>query len=199
MVPDISGTGDSSQCGQMSAEELIQISEDRYVVASLMEQIYKDYPDIKSEHPEARTWKELKRCAERHSKDGLPLEQYLVHQQVGCAFADNGLTSARSSNHKTQARITSRLRSRNLFKLEAVEDLKLVDKDCVVVRAWPKDPEEEGYSAEMSNQNVMTLYPDFFAEWWHDSLVETRVVPETHLRELCTPRVRLVLHELCHS
>lgn len=180
------------------------MNDDRFVPASIVQSLHAFYPDVNEKYPSVlRRWKDLRTSVEGLLSMGLPLEKHLYDQQVVHACRELGLRWPGTWQKDDTVKIKTRLRSPDFRTLQDAQDLHLSYKDCIVVRAVSTESNFwiPGALASMEQRdNVMTLFPCFFAERFVDSLRDSYIEPGmTDVRSLVDNRTLTVLHEVEHS
>lgn len=166
----------------------------------ILEWLERDLPQLRKTSPLARTWRELKKAAADIEFCEQPLIDWLHREQLFQYYANIGMPFGwvYSDVHQRQRQVSRKLRSTNPAKLNDVKHLDLVDGDLIVVRA-AKNSSSDRYIAEMNNQNVMTLFPEFFRSTAAYSLSSIPVCENDEVKWLLRSQVALILHELFHS
>ncbi|KAK5939736.1 hypothetical protein PMZ80_008118 [Knufia obscura] len=182
LLPDIEETSDVSNYPTLTDEQLLHISDEHPIIASMLYEIYDQCPNFEAANPNARTWADVKRCADSHTIYDQPLKDWVVGYQIKSARANLGLPNNGRWTSDVLKKVKTRLLSPNPLKLENASDLCLVAHNCNLIQA-SFEPRPGDFTASQSrSDNVMTLHPPFFEEM------------EASIKE---PGV--IIHELFHA
>lgn len=183
--------------------QLIQRSDDETVPRSVLRDIYKECPDFRLKYREARTWKEVKRCAAPFRYYDYDLRECLEDGQSDRRKYAYGLNERPTAEDMEQ--IHKMLKSPEKGSLFTQDDSLFLKCDFVSIctdrKAFMNDPP----CGTMSQwYNVMGLWPPFFEDATMSKGMEDFrfTAGSDDVRTLfCTGanQTATIIHELAHS
>lgn len=188
------------------------ILDSKFIKASFLQIINDNCTNFRTNHPDARTWYEIRLRAGSYTLDNEPLldvldrwQHDMTFSELGVPFAVNWRLAAEKIIYdKMQAPdqvkvIYGKVRSTDPTKLK---NFKLVQRDLILIRAGNGQPSNPRLQADLQyDYNLMTLHSRFWQDTstGPDSLREVSMRPgQNRLHDILT-RVLVMLHEITHS
>lgn len=186
----------------------------KFIKASFLNVIHDNCTNFRSNHPDARTWYEVRQVAGSYILDNEPLLDVLDRWQHDMTFSELGVPFAVNWRGAAEKVIYDKMRAPNQEKVihskirssdpTQLDNLKPEQRDLILIRAGDGLPvnKDERLQADLQYDiNLMTLHPLFWqdASTGPDSLREVSMdTYRGRLSEIGT-RVLVILHEITHS